>query len=776
MGPTVSAATLHGFINPVDLTPAFVLPVFLGEGGGNHLLVQIVDQDGCVQGFTPVDTGVYVLNRAVDAVRVEVGHPALWGFQWDDAHWLIADGNRLRKELADQPASPDIPPLLQLGIARFLCRDTDVADLSRKAFEHLAIHSPHSAALWRDLVVLLPAARQALKTALPPTATVCRALDDVLLSCDDALLRVEVPEAILAAFTQDKDRLIAALEPARRLATAFDVARIEILERSDVRATRSKPEMDAHLRPLVTLVPLSQIGFSLALAAGKHRRLRILEPAKLMTKDGSRLSPSADARAGDIFILLLADRADELEDAEHIARSLVGRGCFAVAILARSYDSTAPSSPPINQITPERRFNALARATRWLMIVGGPQTSGPSLLPLVTGAEPSRNSPTLIGKWVIRAILAAAQDPTAGYQVLHLLHRRSRGPKFAIAGVGSAAGPTATPTAVEAAYASASASLLDPAKARYVAVVLLRGPRAEADAKQHCLNEVRRRVSSNTEVNIHEVVLPTYKNRVRVVLLARGFPGASISWTPPAYLGQFRDYGWSYQELETEIWGLDLVIWQGTAEFGVRVELDRGPITDKDVGEIATETPMYRGPVVLLLEHLPEAKVRNRLLTHGIICASVGRIDLLGRLATQPYRTILSRLLRARPSDILQGAASLIRDFLMSLLWQEEPGATVWDRPGPEGDDSYEVPQWLTETELQDGRLSQFQIDQRGPGRVIYFSGVLHLRPREAVRVAPVNFGFKLALDDQGLRLREPMRANPIDNRGDDADQLNLDL
>jgi hypothetical protein len=265
------------------------------------------------------------------------------------------------------------------------------------------------------------------------------------------------------------------------------------------------------------------------------------------------------------------------------------------------------------------------------------------------------------------------------------------------------------------------------------------------------------------------------KNRVRVVLLYRDFPEESFSWTPPAYLGALRDHGWSYTDLRDQGENLDLEVWQGSAAFGVIVDLDRRLTTRGEIDATVAEAPMYRGAVVLILGHHPDIKIRNQLLLHGIIAVSIDRLDLLSTLGHQPLRTIVSRLLRARPTEILAGMAVFVRDHLMRFLWREDADVAIWDRSHVD-DEPFEVPRWLTKTEPPEGRLEPFELDGRGAGRVLFFSGVLRITPAEGKAGHPVAFGFKIVIDDQGLRLREPMRFGFGQRDGAEDGQLNLDF
>ncbi len=771
MTPRGKGATLRGLVNPVDVTPAFAIPVFQWEGGGNDTLVQIIGRDGRVEGFTAVEIGQYHIMSEIETHRIESGQQALWAFQWDTARWSVTTRRLLSEELRQYSQSANLPPMLELAIARFLDRAVANTALVRRAFYHLSQYSPESAALWRDLIVLLPAVRIAIQEGLALRSKAAwRAVNDITLACAGRSLRISVPASVLSGFNGDQEQLLHTLNPVRSIVEAFDIDRFEIIDVLDYGWGDVDSNPDQPTRPVLTLVPLSQIGASLATSAGKHPGLRTVGLGDLLPDRTSRLSPAVDARAGDMFLIFLSDTAHEIVDAERLASSLVGRGCLAAAIVARPYN--ASSSPEAT--TAERQYDKLARAARWVAIVGGPQTSGHALQPLVDGAEPSRNSPTHIGKWLVRAFLEAAKDALTERQALDLAFKPGRGPKFAAVGVGSASKENALAVAVDAAFASASASLLSPKSARAIVAFLIRGPNTAIDARQQCIDHIKRNVRPETEIRVHDAVLPTLKNRVRVVLLARGFPPESFSWTPPVYLETLRDYGWSYTRLREAGEELDLEIWQGSAEFGVIVDLDRRLATGTDIETTVSEAPMYRGPVILVLGYLPDIKMRNELLLHGIIVVSIERLDLLNNLVNQPFRTIVSRLLRAQQTDILRGMAVLVRDQLMRLLWQEDSDVIVWG-DSDLGSEPFKVPGWLTDTEPREGKLEGFQLDGRGPGRVLFFSGVLSITPAEGKAGYPTSFGFKIAIDDQGLRLREPMRFPPSPDEGG-SNQLKLDL
>ena len=377
-----------------------------------------------------------------------------------------------------------------------------------------------------------------------------------------------------------------------------------------------------------------------------------------------------------------------------------------------------------------------------------------------------------MAKWLVRAFLAAAGDALTGRDVLDLAFKRARGPKFAVIGVGSASGPMAARTAVDAAYASAQASLVDAKSARAIAVFLISGPRADKDVRQQCLDRIKEHVRPDAAFSLHETASPTLKNRVRVVIVARGFLASSFATMPSALDEALRDRGWGYTHL-VEGEGLDLEIWQGSVEFGVIEDLDRRLTNKTEIAAIAAAVPMYRGPVVLVLRHFPDIKIRNQLLLHGIIAVSIDRLDLLNDLVREPLRRIVSRLLRARPEDILNAMAVFVRDHMMRLFWRQEADVVIWNASHNQ-DEPFRSPGWLTETEPPEGQLEPFRLDARGPGRLLLFSGVLRINPFQGKAGHPMMFAFKVVIDDQGLRLREPLRFGS--EVSDDEKQRNLNL
>ncbi|MBV9993556.1 MAG: hypothetical protein JOZ72_19960 [Alphaproteobacteria bacterium] len=758
-------ASLHGFINPVSTMPAFVLPVFMQKGGGNAVLAQVIGHNDAIEEFVPIEIGTFEVFQNVERVDVGIGQSALWGFQWSLAQARVATRASLCRELAEASDTGEFPPHLRLAIARFAGQDDAVASLLRDAFQHLVAYSPQSGAAWRDLVILLPAARAAIGRSLSPSdRSLVRSLSDIDLRCEDGKLRIAVPKGIFAALGHDKERVVGALAPLRTMTDAFAIESIEVEEGAD---QRSLPVPDAVPLPRpVTLVPLGQIGAGLAVAAGKHAGLHVVDATELLSSDRARPLHS-DAHAGDIYLLLLADRADEIENAERLATSLVGRGCLPAAILVRPHSATA-SDPESG----EQRLDRLARAARWLAVIGGPQT-GDALLPPAKDAEPIRNSPSLLSKWTVRALVALARDARDGAPVLERLFRRGHGAKFAVIGVGVASRARA---AVDAAYSSASASRLPLSEARSIVMVVLRGPAADAEIEQQCLDEVRARSAAGTNVASFAAVLPSLKRRIRVVLLAREISPSRIWWEGDRCIDAFRARQWGYRNVETQAGKLDFVVWKDEAEFGVRVETGAEPIDLANVAKIAADTPMYYGPVVLMLRELPDTATRNRLLTWGIIAISAERMDLLDRLARQPCRTIVSRLLRARPADTVRGMQVFLRDHLMRLFWQGESDVAVWDAPRNENE-PFEMPGWLEDTEPFEGQIDPFLLDAKGPGRTLHLSGQLRVSPHESKGIDGLVFAFKATLDDFGLRLREPMR-RVSGNADDDGDgqQFTLDV
>jgi hypothetical protein len=726
--------------------PAFVLPVFVQKGGDNALLAQAIGHNDAVEAFVPIEIGVFEVFQNIERIDVEIGQAALWGFQWSAVQARVATRKTLAHELTQASDTRGFFPHLQLAIARFAGQDELVAPLLREAFRHLVAYSPQSGAAWRDLVILLPAARAAIgQNLLLSDRGLVRSLGNIDLRCEDGRLHIAVPKNILAALGYDKERVVVALASLRGMMDAFAIESVDV-QQSAEQTLLPAPHAEPMPRP-VTLVPLGQIGAGLAVVAGKHAGLHVVDAAELLSDDRARPLHS-EAHAGDIYVLLLADRAEEIERAERLATSLVGRGCLPAAILVRPNPVTA-----IDPVAVEQRFERLARAARWLAMIGGPQT-GDALLPPAEGAEPSRNSPSLLSKWLLRAILTLAQDVRAGGPALERLFKRGHGAKFAVIGVGAASQARA---AVDAAYTSASGSRLPLSEARSIVAVVLRGPAADPGIEQQCVDEVRGRSGAGTEITSFETVLPSLKRRIRVVLLARGFDPARIWWEGTRCLDAFRARKWGHRSVEMQAGKLDFVIWKDEAEFGVRVETEAEPIDLVNVAKIVADTPMYYGPVVLLLRQLPDMATRTRLLTSGIIAIGAERMDLLDKLSRQPCRTMVSRLLRARPADTIQGMQVFLRDHLMRLFWRSEPDVAVWDASSDENE-PFEIPGWLEEIEPFEGQLAPLLLDAKGPGRALHFSGQLRVTPHESKGIDGLAFSFKATLDDLGLRLREPMR------------------
>lgn len=160
---------LSGFLNPINIQPAFLVPLFVDRAGSNRVLIQKISPNDTVDLFIEFDVEPqYPLDES--NIELRPGQLAIWGFVHQNDEILWGNSAELAKQLIAllEQGAFSKTPLLESEVAIFCDRKKLYYNALKRAFRLLGKHSTLAAELWRDAVILLPAAREEIAANLPP--------------------------------------------------------------------------------------------------------------------------------------------------------------------------------------------------------------------------------------------------------------------------------------------------------------------------------------------------------------------------------------------------------------------------------------------------------------------------------------------------------------------------------------------------------------------------------------------------------------------------------
>jgi hypothetical protein len=159
-GKFAEAATLHGVAPLSDAYPGFAVPLFKRQRS-DAIFAQTISADGAVEDFELINVGDHVVKAT--PTEVSVGEEPIAAFIINEENILIERVGILRSRLASQPLMSSLKPFTKFQVAHF-CRlpEETLSPIKLEAFDYLHKLSPESAALWRNIVVLLPAIRSTI--------------------------------------------------------------------------------------------------------------------------------------------------------------------------------------------------------------------------------------------------------------------------------------------------------------------------------------------------------------------------------------------------------------------------------------------------------------------------------------------------------------------------------------------------------------------------------------------------------------------------------------
>jgi hypothetical protein len=163
-------AQLVGFVNPVGLTPAFVIPVFTMPNGSNQLFVQEILPDGRIEQFicAAVDDDDELLTCDGASLTKAPDEPALFAFVGNaNKSPVVAEMVSLQDILVDFLKYGVLDPVLKLHIVEFCNLSEQRADARAQAyFAMIDAIGEFAAASWAASQLLVPALAQVFPTAV----------------------------------------------------------------------------------------------------------------------------------------------------------------------------------------------------------------------------------------------------------------------------------------------------------------------------------------------------------------------------------------------------------------------------------------------------------------------------------------------------------------------------------------------------------------------------------------------------------------------------------
>lgn len=159
-----SRARAIAAFNPAAPDAGFLQPLFSAPGGDNRSFVQIFTAPDIADGFYPVTWPGRDFEWLATEPVVEVGGPALWGFQFPDGERIVDHWPGFRTIMRERIESLALAdrPLLLFDIVDTLDIEEAKRETYTRAYHAYAKFGQETAKRWRDRAILEPALRRAL--------------------------------------------------------------------------------------------------------------------------------------------------------------------------------------------------------------------------------------------------------------------------------------------------------------------------------------------------------------------------------------------------------------------------------------------------------------------------------------------------------------------------------------------------------------------------------------------------------------------------------------
>ncbi len=180
---------------PLGEGAGFMIPIFKQHARGNGEYVQIIGDNGLVSDLEIIlpDPRLQPLPER----RCDIGQPALWVFRDHSGEIHIGDRLELvRSTWAALRRRPIEAPLAMADLVLLCDLVDDHADILHAAYTSLARRSRSSAEIWRDSVVLLPAARRDILRGAANAGAARRQIREVCVVSHDNTCYIYGPEEL----------------------------------------------------------------------------------------------------------------------------------------------------------------------------------------------------------------------------------------------------------------------------------------------------------------------------------------------------------------------------------------------------------------------------------------------------------------------------------------------------------------------------------------------------------------------------------------------------
>ncbi|MBO9695930.1 MAG: hypothetical protein J7499_07010 [Sphingopyxis sp.] len=216
----IEVAELFGHADMGGQKIGFLVPLFRTRSS-NALLVQRISRDGRVAGFVGIEPAQTPVTP-VNIQAVAIGEEPIWSFAFSNGDVIEARDREFRAALQsrlDDPALMD-RPLLSVEIAEFLGLPDQRLSAAVKAYTRLRTLGNAAAGSWRDLSILTPDLRRAVRQAGGDLAPIAKRLiaqtDGNLASIRSPILLTAGTKAKLAEVARTVLEKLAPLYPPSR--------------------------------------------------------------------------------------------------------------------------------------------------------------------------------------------------------------------------------------------------------------------------------------------------------------------------------------------------------------------------------------------------------------------------------------------------------------------------------------------------------------------------------------------------------------------------------
>lgn len=595
------------------------------------------------------------------------------------------------------------------------------------------------AALWRDLIVLLPRVRRAAAAGLPPQSGRLRAaVGEIELVSNGDALEIGVPDELVdhagseTAFAQS----LSGLKP---IFAAVGLRPPEIRRRTVSRST-NRGAIPATPRALALVHCLSDPD------KGPARRLRDARHllASQLLAPGGTIDRASLPDLNSLLFLLVEDDDEQVRAATAIAKAAAERNGMIVALMLPQVEAIGP--PRLyHQLKRSQRHSDLAAHCRWIAYAGEvvDYEDPEAPLPPVSNRHVEREIDD-IGRWAAHALRACVTSGKPGVEALDALNRATAPHRKASISTAASRGDNAAAAAAKAALAASRRSNHPALTAELLILVAFHNRPLDSRTRDE-IEHAARAWNAAARVLVVEEHREDMTKRARVVVFTTGRRQrvAREAYTPPARFMPLVRAGWSVgKNGRYAMPAIDTLRYRDCF-YALRFEPDLVVSMDQ-VDAIIRSSAMHYGEVALLVGGIEDANSVERLLSSGIFCAKIGAPQSFDRFGNAPGAAILSAHAGLESAESCTRLSQLARHLALAGLWQLAPD---WHMEG-RGLHT----QWAAGAYQREPQLEEFKRHRKMSDGTVYFRGVVRLDPARS-DTPRLRYAFGLALEPAGARL-----------------------